>query len=69
MALTDKQKQNIMHLDADTLIEIMHECAEQFVRVSEFHEATGVPVRTIYDRINRGELKSTEIFGVRVLLP
>ena len=69
MALTEKQKNNIMHLDADMLAEIMHECADQFMRVQDYHDVTGMPVRTIYDKIASKELKSTEIFGIKVIYP
>ena len=67
MPLTEKQKNNIMHLDADTLVEIMQECADQFMRVREYHEATGMPVRTIYDKIGSKEIKSAEIFGIKII--
>jgi len=69
MALTEKQKNNIMNLDADTLAEIMHECADQFMRVQDYHDVTGMPVRTIYDKIASKELKSIEIFGIKVIYP
>lgn len=56
-----------MHLDADSLIEVMHECAEQFMTAKEYHEYTKIPMRTIYDKISSNDLKSTEIFGIKII--
>ena len=67
MALTEKQKASIMHLDADSLIEVLHECAEQFMTAKEYHEHTGIPMRTIYDKIKSCELKSTEVFDTKII--
>ena len=67
MALTEKQKANIMHLDAESLIDILHECAEQFMTAKEYHEYSKMPMRTIYDKIKSGELKSTEVFGTKII--
>lgn len=67
MALTNKQKANIMHLDADSLIEVLRECADQFMTAKEYSSYTEIPIRTIYDKIKSKQLKSTEIFGIIII--
>jgi predicted DNA-binding transcriptional regulator AlpA len=63
MALTEKQKNNIYHLDSKTQLEIMHECAEALglVDISEYRYATGEKRRTIYDKMNSGKINTFNI--------
>jgi len=61
--LTDKQISNIHSLDADTAIEIMHECAERLgvVTVDEYCKIMGEKRRTVYDKLKNNKLKKIEI--------
>jgi len=61
--LTDSQKQNLSNLDSDTLLEIMHECAEALglVSVDEYCKILGMKKRTIYKHLNENKIKCFEI--------
>ena len=65
MSLTAKQIGNIHHLDCDTLIEIMHECAEALgvVSVDEFSKLMNIPRRTVYAKIKDNKIKYVDIAG------
>lgn len=67
MALTEQQKNSIMRLDADTLFEVLHECADQLMTAKEYAAYTKTPIRTVYDKIKSKDLKSTEIFGIKLI--
>lgn len=56
--LTDSQKTNINRLDAQTCIEVMHECAERLglVSVEDYMNIVGTKRRTIYDQMNNGKI-------------
>lgn len=58
--LTEKQIENLSKLDPDTLIQIMHECAEVLglVSVDEYCKILGVKRRTAYEHIKIGKIKS-----------
>ena len=61
--LTEKQKANINRLDAQTCIDIMHECAERLglVDMQDYIDITGEKRRTIYDRMESGKLLNFKI--------
>lgn len=61
--LTEKQIENLSKLDTDTLIQIMHECAETLglVTVDEYCKIIGTKRRTAYDNIQKGRIKSINI--------
>ena len=40
----------------------------EFFRIKEIHQATGIPLSTLYQFVERGELKSTRI-GSILLIP
>ena len=63
MMLTEKQRNNIYHLDTETQLEIMHECAEALglVDISEYQRATCVKRRIIHNRMNNGKIKTFDI--------
>ena len=63
--LTKQQIQNIHKLDTDTLIEIMHECAERLgvVTVDDYVKVLGVKRRTTYASLERGAVKHVIIAG------
>lgn len=63
--LTKQQIQNIHKLDTDTLIEIMHECAERLgvVTVDDYVKVLGVKRRTTYANLERGSIKHVVIGG------
>lgn len=65
MTLTEQQKQNIHSLDTDTILEIMHECAERLgiVSVDEYCKIMGHKRRTVYKKIKDGKIKSITIAG------
>jgi len=67
MALTDKQKWNIVRLDFETIKEMMHECDDLFMSVDQYHEYTGINKRTIYSRIEKGLIKATTFCGSIVI--
>ena len=67
MALTDKQKLNIMRLDFETIKEMMHECDEQFMSVEQYHKYTGMNKRTIYAHIEKELLEVTTFCGKIVI--
>lgn len=61
--LTENHKANINRLDAQTCIEIMHECAERLgmVDIETYMLALGVKRRTVYEHIESGKVKSFKI--------
>lgn len=63
--LTKKQIRNIHKLDADTCIEIMHECAERLgvVNVDDYIKVLGGKRRTVYANLERGSIKHVVIGG------
>ena len=63
MKLTNKQIAGIHSLDTDTVIEIMHECAEKLglVSVDEYCQITGEKRRTVYQKIAEGKIKALRI--------
>ena len=63
--LTKEQIRNIHKLDADTCIEIMHECAERLgvVTVDDYVKILAVKRRTAYSNIERGAVKYVVIAG------
>jgi len=65
MKLTDKQIADIHKLDTNTVIEIIHECAERLgvVSVDEYCQITGEKKRTAYQKIKDGKIKSLTISG------
>lgn len=63
--LTYKQISNIHSLDADTAIEIMHECAERLgvVTVDDYCKIMGEKRRTVYDKLKNNKIMKLEIAG------
>ena len=63
--LTDKQIINIQNLDADTCIEIMHECAERLgvVTVDQYADILCLKRRTVYANLEHGYIKHVVIAG------
>ena len=63
--LSSKQRANIHKLDTDTLIEIMHECAERLgvVTVDDYVKILGAKRRTTYASLERGAVKHVVIAG------
>jgi len=61
--LTEKQIENIHKLDKETILEIMHECAEALgtVSVKEYCEIMQIARRTVYDYMERGKIKYFEL--------
>ena len=61
--LTDKQKANINRLDAQTCIDIMHECADRLglVDIEEASDILDLKRRAIYDRMDKGKLGCFQI--------
>jgi len=57
--LTQKQLDRLKKYDNATLLQIMHECAEitGCVSVGEYNEFTGIPKRTIYDKMRDGKIE------------
>ena len=65
MALTDKQITAIHKLDAQTVLETMHECAERLglVTVEEYSQIIGVGKRKVYQDIKDKKKMHFEISG------
>jgi hypothetical protein len=63
MALTELQKQNIRKLSTEDKIEILHECADEFMTADEYHDITKMPKRTIYAKFGTPEVKGFEFCG------
>jgi hypothetical protein len=63
MALTEQQKQNIRKLSIEDKIELLHECADEFMTADEYHEITKMPKRTIYAKFGTPEVKGFEFCG------
>ena len=63
MALTELQKQNIRRLSIEDKVEILHECADEFMTADEYHEITKIPRRTIYAKFGTFEVKGFEFCG------
>lgn len=63
--LTDTQIVNIHKLDAETCIQIMHECAERLgvVSVDEYCKIMCMKKRNVYSRIKSGSIKHYSISG------
>jgi len=63
MGLTEKQRNNIYHLNFNTQLEIMHECAEALglVDIKTCEKIRGLSRRTIYDKIKKNKLKTFNI--------
>lgn len=63
--LTKEQRANIHKLDANTCIEIMHECAERLgvVTVDDYADILCVNRRTTYANLERGSIKYVVIGG------
>lgn len=60
MPLTEQQITNLHKLAINDVQEIATECDEILGRVtiSEYSKITGIPNRTVYDRIKRGKIKT-----------
>jgi hypothetical protein len=69
MPLTDKQIANINKLDADTAIEILHECAERLglVSVKQYCSIMNENRRTVYHHIKLNKIKHLTI-GENILI-
>ena len=63
MALTEQQKLNIRKLSIEDKIEILHECADEFMTAEEYAKITKIPKRTIYDKFGTPEVKGFEFCG------
>ena len=63
--LTDIQIENINKLDAETCLQIMHECAERLgvVSVEEYEQVMHMPRRTIYAKMDKTQIPYFEISG------
>jgi hypothetical protein len=63
MSLTEEQRNNIYHLDSETQIEILHECVEALgiVDVPTYEKVMNERRRTIYDKIDKGKIKTLDI--------
>lgn len=61
--LTDTQIRNIHALDIDTVIAIMHECAERAgaMFVDEYCAVMGTSRRTVYQQLKQGKIKHLQI--------
>ena len=66
MALTLKQKLAIRKLTIEEKVEILHEIADEFMTVDEFHEISKIPKRTIYDKFGK-EIKGTEFLKHKII--
>lgn len=63
MALTEQQKLNIRELSIEDKIEILHECADEFMSADEYNKITKMPKRTIYAKFGTPEVKGFEFCG------
>ena len=63
--LSSKQRANIHNLDADTCIEIMHECAERLgvATPDQYADILCLKRRTVYANLERGAIKHVVIAG------
>ena len=63
--LTKEQIRNIHKLDADTCIEIMHECAEKLgvATPDQYADILCLKRRTVYANLERGAIKHVVIGG------
>lgn len=63
--LTEKKIENLSKLDSDTLIQIMHECAEVLglVSVDEYCKIMCMKRRNVYYKIQEKTIKSITISG------
>lgn len=61
--LTDKQKANINRLDAQTCMDIMHECANRLglLSIEDAQEALGLKKRAIYNQMKEGKINKFQI--------
>ena len=61
--LTEEQKINLAKLDTETLIEIMHECAETLglVSIDEYCKILCMKRRNVYYQVKSGKIKSVNI--------
>ena len=66
MALTLKQKLAIRKLPIEDKVEILHEIADEFMTIEEFHEISKIPKRTIYDKFGK-EIKGIEFLGHKLI--
>jgi hypothetical protein len=59
MALTKEQERNLFNLDPETQLEIMHVCADALglVDIPTYEKVMLEKRRTIYDKMNREEIK------------
>jgi len=67
MPITPKQIKNLARLDTDTLIEILHICANCLgaVSVEEYCQVLGKKKRAVYYAISEKRVKFVEIGGVK----
>ena len=58
--ITNQQITNLHKLAIEDIYAIALECIERLgaVSVAEYSKATGIPVRTVYDRIKKGKIKA-----------
>lgn len=67
MALNEKQKLAIRKLSIEDKVEILHEIADEFMTVEQFHEVTGMAKRTIYDKFGTDTVKGVEFCGHKLI--
>jgi hypothetical protein len=61
IAMIEQRKLNNIHkLPLNDVFEIAKECDEALGRVSidEYSKATGIPIRTVYDHIKKGKIRT-----------
>jgi hypothetical protein len=65
--ITDTQRINIRNLSIDDSLEVMQiiASAKAIVTKRQYSEITAVPLRTVYENIDKGRVKYFEIDGVK----
>lgn len=65
--LTEDFIEKFMHLSTADKAKLLHECAEEFMTVEEFHELTKMPRRTIYAKFGTEEVRGVEFCGHKLI--
>jgi len=65
--ITEQQKTNIYRLPVADCLEMLEPIIDKtgLVSVAEYHKITGIPKRTIYQKMKDQKLKYYEISGIR----
>ena len=61
--LTDEFITQFMHLSTADKAKLLHECADEFMTVDEFHAITKIPRRSIYAKFGTVDINGIEFCG------